>query len=192
MEENLGPIPEEFYCFETAAPFTNCLVCNSDLTTGELDYFVEKAVKNYPDHEVSDVVYEYAMCWDCAQDMNNSMSQASLQSIQQFFSGHPDFIRKMMDHQSGKNLEVDENLKSCAISHESADTLNEYMLYGHFRGNQMIINTMPYLMSGRIMDEIADLLSNETLGEIDDFMGKHFGGPPELEELWKTRKPVFF
>ena len=192
MEEHLGPIPEEFYCFETHQPFTECLVCSKDLTKGDTDYFVEKAIKNYPEHQVDDVVYEYAMCWNCAQQMNGQMSEDSMQKIQAYFAEHKNFMDKMMLHQSGQALGSSENLKSCVITEEPAEKLSEYMIYGHFRGDKMVLTTMPYLLSGQIMDEISDLLSNETLGEIDDFMGKHFGGPPELEELWKTRRPVFF
>jgi hypothetical protein len=192
MEENLGPIPEEFYCFETNSPFKECLVCGKDLTLGDTDYFVEKAIKNYPAHEVVDVVYEYAMCWHCAQRMNGQMSEDSMQQIQAYFAQQKDFMHKMMQYQSGQKNQLDENLQQCIITKEPVKSLSEYMIYGHFRGNKMVLNTMPYLLSGQVMDEITDLLSNETLGEIDDFMGNYFGGPPELEELWKTRRPVFF
>ena len=192
MEEHLGPIPQEFFCFETHRPFTNCLVCDNDLSKGDIDYFVEKAIKNYPDHEVADVVYEYAMCWNCVQQMNSQMSEDSMQNIQKYFSGQKDFMDKMMLHQSGQKPELEDSLEHCIITQEPASKLSEYMIYGHFRGDKMVLNTMPYLLSGQVMDEVADLLSNETLGEIDNFMGSYFGGPPELEELWKTRRPVFF
>ena len=191
MEEQLGPIPQEFYCFETKAPFQECKVCSKDLTLGDTDYFVEKAVRNYKDHKVSDVVYEYAMCIDCAQQMNSQMSEESLANIQQYFAGQPEFMGKMARYQQGEQPKSDA-LEKCAITNEPIGDLDEYMLYGHFRGGNMVQSSMPYLLSGKIMDEISQLLSNETLGEIDDFMGQHFGGPPELEELWKTRRPVFF
>jgi hypothetical protein len=192
MEEYLGPIPEEFFCFETNQPFTECLVCGKDLTTGNTDYFVEKAIKNYPEHKVDDVIYEYAMCLNCAQRMNGQMSDESMRKIQAYFAEHKDFMDNMMLHQSGQGLDITKNLKNCVITKKPARMLSEYMIYGHFRGDKMVLTTMPYLLSGQIMDEITDLLSNETLGEIDDFMGHYFGGPPELEELWKTRRPVFF
>ena len=92
MKEHLGPIPPEFFCFETHSPFTNCLVCDKDLSKGDIDYFVEKAIKNYPDHDVADVVYEYAMCWNCVQQMNGQMSEDSMQNIQNYFAGQKDFM----------------------------------------------------------------------------------------------------
>lgn len=192
MKEHLGPIPEEFYCFETKAPFTECKVCEKDLTKGDTDYFVEKAVRNYTDHEVSDVIYEYAMCIDCAHQMNSKMSSESLANIQNYFASQPNFMNKMAAYQRGDTEDGADALNKCAITGEPVDSLEEYMLYGHFRGGEMVQSSMPYLLSGQVMDEISQLLSNETLGEIDDFMGQHFGGPPELEELWKTRRPVFF
>ena len=80
----------------------------------------------------------------------------------------------------------------CVITGEPVDKLDEYMIYGHFRGSKMVKSTMPYLLSGSVMDDVSDLLSNETIDQLDDFMGEYFGGPPELEELWKPRRPVFF
>lgn len=192
MKEDSGSIPKEFYCFETNAPFTECKVCGKDLTGEETDYFIEKAVRNYTDHKVSDVVYEYAMCIDCAQLMNSQMSSESLENIQNYFANQPAFMNKVAGYHSGQIKEDPQALQQCVITGESADELEEYMLYGHFRGGKMVQTSMPYLLSGKIMDELSQLLSNETLGEIDDFMGEYFGGPPELEELWKTRRPVFF
>ena len=86
------PIPEDFYSFETDQPFEACLVCKADLLAGEVDYFIEKAIRNYPEHEVTDVVYEYALCSHCAHDMNDKMSSASLNSLQTYFSGNREFI----------------------------------------------------------------------------------------------------
>jgi hypothetical protein len=80
----------------------------------------------------------------------------------------------------------------CVITGIPVAELDEYMIYGHFRGDKMVKSSMPYLLSGSVMDDVSDLLSNQTIDQLDDFMGKYFSGPPELEELWKSRKPVFF
>ena len=49
---------------------------------------------------------------------------------------------------------------------------------------------MPFAVSLAAMDEIAALLSEETLGEMDDFIGTHFSGPPELADILLKRPPV--
>jgi hypothetical protein len=193
MSSQFMPIPEEFYSFETDQPFEGCLVCKADLLGGEVDYFIEKAIRNYPGHDVSDVVYEYALCSHCAQDMNEKMSSASMANLQHYFSGNNAFMAKV-SHYNNHWQEMAESplADTCAMTGVHKSELDEYMIYGHFKGNQMIRSTMPFLLSGKVMDEVAELLSDETIDELDDFMGEYFGGPPELEELWKPRRPVFF
>ena len=193
MDSHLTPIPEEFYSFESNQPFENCLVCKADLLSGELDYFIEKAVRNYREHDVSDIVYEYAICWHCAHDMNGQMSAESMQNIQAYFSEQSQFIQNLNDYNNNWQEKEGELIPDrCVITGEDKTHLDEYMIYGHFRGNAMVKSSMPYLLSGKVMDAVSDLLSNQTIDQLDDFMGEYFGGPPELEELWKPRRPVFF
>ncbi|MCH8874659.1 hypothetical protein IH824_18165 [candidate division KSB1 bacterium] len=46
------------------------------------------------------------------------------------------------------------------------------------------------MISGEAVDEIANLLSNKTLGEIDGCVGEFFGWPPELKKSPRDQ-PVF-
>ncbi len=46
------------------------------------------------------------------------------------------------------------------------------------------------MISGEAVDEIANLLSNKTLGEIDGFIGEFFPWPPGLEKSPRDQ-PVF-
>lgn len=193
MDSQFTPIPEDFYSFETNAPFEGCQVCKADLLAGEVDYFIEKAVRNYPEHDVSDVVYEYALCSHCAHDMNQKMSSSSMTNLQIYFSGNEEFMKKVNHYnQEWQNMTGSALDETCAMTGEHKSDLEEYMIYGHFKGDQMIKSTMPFLLSGKVMDDVAELLSDETVDELDNFMGEYFGGPPELEELWKPRRPVFF
>ncbi len=193
MDSHLTPIPDEFYAFATGQPFSRCLVCEADLLTGELDYFIEKSVRNYREHEVTDVVYEYAICWHCAHDMNARMSEASLQNMQEYFSRQHLFMQKLAAYNDlWPTLTGSYVPDQCVITGKPRALLDEYMIYGHFRGDKMVKSSMPYLLSSEVMDEVADLLSAKTIDQLDDFMGQYFGGPPELEELWKPRRPVFF
>lgn len=67
MQPNLIDIPPVYYPFDSNEPFKECLVCGTDLTLGTRDYFVEKAIKNHVEFKVKDVVFEYAMCSECAE-----------------------------------------------------------------------------------------------------------------------------
>jgi len=193
MDRLLVTIPEAFYSFDSQQPFENCMVCKANLLAGDTDYFIEKAIRNYHEHKVSDVIYEYAICWQCAHDMNGQMSKESTNNIQQYFANQEEFVNTITSYNEslrlGKNNPI---LQNCAITGEAIEKLEEYMIYAHFRGNKMVTSSMPYLLSSKVMDEVSDLLSKQTIDQLDDFMGEYFGGPPELEELIKPRRPVFF
>lgn len=190
MQPNLSDIPKEFYPFESNKPFNECMVCGIDLTLGTTDYFVEKAVKNNVEYQVKDIVFEYAICSNCAHNMQQSISEESRESLQSFFVNQQDFMSKIQAFQQGEGEGIEVLLSKCSISNEPTSRMSEYMMYGHFRGDKMLTTTMPYIIGGVAMDELSQLMSNETLDEMDKFKNQYFGGPAELEDIWKG-KPVF-
>jgi len=190
MQPNLIDIPKEFYPFESAEPFKECMVCGIDLTLGTIDYFVEKAVKNNVEYQVQDIVFEYAICSACAHTMQQSISKESQQNMQAFFTNRQAFMSKMQAYQRGEGEPLEELISRCSLYGEPITEMSEYMMLGHFRGGKMITTTMPYIMGGKAMDELSGLMSNETIDEMNKFKDQYFGGPVELEGLWKG-KPVF-
>jgi hypothetical protein len=52
----------------------------------------------------------------------------------------------------------------------------------------MLESIFPYAVSDEAMDQISELLSKETLDELDDFKGKYFNGPPEIAELINPKR----
>jgi hypothetical protein len=73
-------------------------------------------------------------------------------------------------------------VKGTPIVHSS-----EYQIVAQCDGKHMLFTYMPYAISSTAMDEMTDLLSEKSLGEIDDFTGKYFSGPPEIAELIRKR-----
>ncbi len=190
MQPNLSDIPPIFYPFDSHEPFTACKVCGLDLLLGTTDYFIEKAFKNNIEYQVSDVVFEYAICSPCAHSLQSSISEASQKSMAEYFQQQEAFLAKMEAFQQGKGESIATVLTKCSITNQPVSQLSDYMIYGHFRGNKMVTSTMPNVVSGQVMDELSALLSNETLGAMNDFKDQYFGGPVALEDLWKD-KPVF-
>lgn len=190
MQPNLIDIPPLFYPFDSKEPFNECKVCGLDLTLGTTDYFIEKAFKNHLEYNVQDVVFEYAICSKCALTLQQSISEESKQHMAAFFQNHPNFLQKMEAFQNGNNTDLQQVLTKCSLTGKPIAELEEYMIYGHFRGNKMITTTMPNVVSGKVIDELSGLLSNATLGAMNDFKDQYFGGPVALEDLWKD-KPIF-
>jgi hypothetical protein len=96
----------------------------------------------------------------------------------------------MKDSEMQKNVEL--YLKNCAVKGTPVSELDEYQILGYFYGNLMTVDNPPFLLSGAVGDEIMNILSEQTLNEIDDFTGKFLTGPPEFSDFLRTpkRKPV--
>ena len=181
-------IPQLFHSHESDSLFTNCLCCDEPLLESDYEYVIEKAYTSYSDYKVSDTVFEYAMCLDCLVQLQSQMSKTSLQRVEAYFEEHID-INERMQNAIDEEVDVNDRLSYCMVKGTHIRELSEYQVFGLFRENQMLLGPFPYMIGGAAMDEIAQLLSNQTLGEIDGFMDSHFGLPPELRKLFLD-KPV--
>lgn len=184
-------IPKEFMSFEDGQPFTNCKVCNRDLTEKNSHYVIEKAIRKYTGYNAWDVVFEYAICIECAEGFRKEMSAESVSKIEQYFIENANFS---LQAQRLSKIEGDPNIEDftnqCLIKGLDKNQIEEYQIYGECRGNRFIYGNMPYMICGEAMDDIAQLLSNQTLDELDGFAGKYLGPSPELEGLFKGRKLI--
>mgnify|MGYP000507098918 CR=1 FL=1 len=83
-------IPKEFYSFETNSPFERCIECDKFLLDDDTEYIIEKAVKNYKGYPAKDVVFDYAICMDCADRMRKQISKESWEKMMQYFQENMD------------------------------------------------------------------------------------------------------
>lgn len=180
------PIPAEFHSFSNNGPFVQCIEC--DCTLNDKDYLIEKAIKKYPGFKAFDVVFEYAICMACAEKMRNSMSEASLQSLNKYMENNIDQQRRQRMAQFFPDR-AEKWTEQCLVSGTMKNDTDEYQIFAHCRGNQLLSDSMPYMISGKIMEEMQSVLSKETRDEMDDFIGKHFG-PPSLEKDLPYRRTI--
>ncbi len=186
-------IPKLFYDSLNNAPFTNCLVCNRHLTKNPTTYLIEKAFRKNPFNKKKESVFEYAICWDCIVKLTNSYSTKSKSNINDYFSENIDFReRDKIWKDPVMRSNPDLFLSNCAIKGTSVNDLNEYQIMGYFYGNFMTTETPPFMFGGTVAEEIMSVLSEQTLGELDDFTGKYLTGPPEFSNFLRApkRKPV--
>lgn len=180
-------IPDFLFSSDTGGPHERCMVCNSYLLSEGFPYFVEKSVRQFPELGTSEIIFEYALCLSCAAALNAALSATSRQRMAEYFAQHGRFdARREKLH----DAPVDEWVAHCLIKDTPIATAPEYQIVAQCIGRKLVVHDMPFAISLEAMDEIASLLSEETLGEMDDFMGKHFTGPPELAEYLLKRPPV--
>jgi hypothetical protein len=85
--------------------------------------------------------------------------------------------------------DVNKLLNQCIVRESNVNQSAEYSIYAMCNGTDMTINNFPYALSGEVQDEIMQLLSAKSLDILDDFIGNHFTGPPEVREILR-RRPV--
>ena len=173
-------IPEIFYSFDSKSPFERCIDCDSYLLDGHVDYFIEKAVKKYAGFDVTDVIFEYAICMPCAMQLHERMSTESRQSIEMFM------MQNMRHEARGVMVEnnpdqSESSLEECLITGLNKSDVEEFQIFAHCRGEKLLVPAMPYMISGKALDQMTELLSDKTLDEMDGFIGKHFGPPGDFE-----------
>ncbi len=174
-------IPEIFRSYSTKTFFDRCIECNIFLLDmdKEIPYFIEKAIKKYEGLRGYDVIFEYAICASCAENMRNKLSRESIQKMSEYFSRNANLRKRneIIDaHPDNPELWAD----TCLIKGLHKDEIQEYQVYAQCMHDRLLLPAMPYMISHAALDDMVNLLSDKTLGEMDDFIGKHFGPPAEV------------
>ena len=183
-------IPPIFYCHATRKPFEECLVCKRNLLETDVQYVIEKAIRQYRGFSAKDVAYEYAICLECNTKIQNTLSDDSKKLINNYFSKKTDLAIRRQQLLKEKGTNVNAWLSNCLIYQTPESETLEYQIYAHCDGPHLLFTYMPFMISGRAIEEIADLLSTNTKDIMDDFVDQHFGLPPEIKTILKDRKVI--
>lgn len=187
MLTKMTPIPQDFYSFESKAPFTHCLQCNKSLLENDTIYFVEKAIRNYPDMGVQDVIFDYAICADCGMKMRNELSAKSLRHMEDYFATHVDMDKRREQLAGLHEFTKDDWMGQCLVTGQQRSICTEYQIVGHFIGDKLFAGDAPYMLSMEAIDEISNGLSNESIDQLNQFRDDNIDLPPELKDLEKPK-----
>ncbi|MEM6737934.1 MAG: hypothetical protein AAF620_17885 [Bacteroidota bacterium] len=171
-------IPSEFYSFESNSLFENCIECEKYLLDDGTEYLIEKSIKNYKGFEAKDVVFDYAICLDCAEKLRQEISSESWEKMTSYFQENLDLSERI----EMTTKSIDEHLKNCIIKKINVSECYEYRVFAHCNGKRLNMQNPPYTISGEVMDELLPLLSDKTIDEMNGFFNKHFSPDPSLFE----------
>lgn len=183
-------IPKIFYSDAEDQPFHHCVMCGKDLMASGEEYMIEKVFKTYQGHDFVSTVFEFAICLDCHQKMQESMSEESLANIQRYYE---EVIQKkggstvMIDL---RTFDINQWLSKCFFTDEPVSQMEEYQVVGVFKGDKLLLNQIPMVMGGHIMEEMSELLSEKTRDEMNGFREKYLGPPPEISEIFHGKKLI--
>jgi hypothetical protein len=162
------PVPNVFWCFETGKMFRRCRMCDIDLMIEGTNYLIEKAFRK------KEVIFEYAMCFDCVQQMRGSLSVQSRKLINNYFHEHVDIEERKKTLIGKYGRRTRSWISKCMIKGTPISKCEEHQIYGWFIDKDIVFTGLPYMLSGEVIDELLHLLSNETIGVLDDFSKKLF------------------
>ncbi|MDH5397805.1 MAG: hypothetical protein OEX02_06650 [Cyclobacteriaceae bacterium] len=182
-------IPREFYSYGTGSMFDQCIMCSRELLVGNTPYIIEKSVKYYPELKSHDIIYEFAICMPCAIKQKKAMSAESQKNLETYFNSRIDIGSKVM-LRSKPDFELKNHVGKCIIYGTPVTEMTEYVLQAACRGSKMDVNVLPFMIGEKAVSEMAELISDQTRGEMDDFFEQYFSGPPEWRELIRKHKPV--
>jgi len=163
------PVPEIFWSFETGRPFSRCRLCGVDLMTHGADYLIEKAFKN------GETIFEHAICLPCYMHCQQELSEESRERIAAYFAEHTDMEARQLRFSQAHGTDHEKWIEHCAVKKYPVRECEEHQLYGFCSGDALLFAGAPYILSGEAIEEILDLLSNETLGTLHDLTGRLFG-----------------
>lgn len=183
-------IPRIFYPFEEESPFRHCVSCHQDLLENDVEYVIEKAIRQYPEFGTKDTIFEYAMCINCAEQMKKNLSDESLKSIQAYMMKKSNLLEQSQKLQASQNWNCEDWISHCIFTGQSIEEQGEYQIFAHCKGDQLLFSAMPYMVSSQAMEEMAKLLSTKTQDELNRFIDNNFGLPPELKKLFKENPVI--
>jgi len=187
---NLVEIPTLFYSDETGLPFDRCIHCDTPLLTSGTHYFIEKAIKNYPNLDSTDTIIEYAICYSCYTEVQKTLSAKSLERIEHYFLQNVNLYARMKEVFDSGEADPEKWLSKCIVKGVDRKISPEYQIMCECTGNKMHLSLAPYMVSFEAMNEITELLSAQTLDALNGFYNEHLGLPPELQPILKDQ-PFF-
>lgn len=184
MNTNNNQIPSFFYSRE-GTPLSHCLVCERYLLD-DADYVIEKSFNRYPGVDTLDTVYEIAVCVNCLQKLMQEYSEESERRVQAYFRDNMDFTMHLKLAQEGiRDAEL--YLSKCVVKGTPSSELSHFQVSAQCRGNELVFGKSPFLISGDAIDDLTELLSNETIDFMNDFRDTYFPPPTDLHPLFEKR-----
>lgn len=170
------PIPKLFHSLEFDGPFENCTLCGSVLRGGDGRYIIQRVFhKDEP-------ILELAMCMSCRDDHSMELSDESRERIEQYIRQTLDLqprIEKITQLETIESL--DPWLNECLLTGHPWSASNRRSICGICCGDELELGHLfPYMITGVAEEALSERVSQKTRDWLSDFVGTHFGMPPEF------------
>lgn len=179
----MAQIPKDFYQKEDDSLVEACKVCGQYLLDEETPYLLEKAIKKFSSIKAEEVIFEMAICLNCAQQAQSAISKQSKIDVEAFLSS-PRIKDNILQAMEKGFFEEDVMLNYCMVTGMSKDDIEEFQIMAHCTGRHLTEGSQAFMISSEGLEEIQSILSKETKDELERFREENFGVPPEFEHIF--------
>jgi len=172
-------IPAEFYSEITHAPFEKCSLCDKVFGKEEI-YVVEKSFKRSKAQAEPELIFEYALCGDCQENLRAELSEKSLKNIAMYYQLYVDFGKRAKELLANKEKDLSKWISNCIITGKPIANEKEFTIGGMCYNGRMFFDTMPFALGEKAVYEMQEVLSKKTKDILDGFQKDIF--PPEIRE----------
>ncbi len=172
-------IPNVFYSEKTKLAFDKCNMC--DYVFGEDDsYIIEKSFKRNKITKDAELIFEYALCHKCQENLKSELSEKSIQNIHMYYQLYVDFEKRTEKILAENNRNLDGWISKCIITGNPISEEEEFTIGGLFYNHKLVLDAMPFALSEKAIYEMQEILSKKTKEFLDGFQNEIF--PPEIRE----------
>ena len=166
-------VPPHFYSEETGEPFKSCIECTLPLGALGDDYVIQKCSNG------RETIFEFALCMTCGESLHESYSDESRQAIEGFFQERIDVEKRYDNTWSLTPSDFAEHLlKHCLTCGNPPEPGKPVTHAAICEGSEMLVGHSPICLCSTCEEALNELVSKETRGEWDKFIGRNFDLPP--------------
>ena len=176
-------IPSFFNNYDTGAPFTTCTFCDVELAT-KSKYAIEKMINQNITVQSREIVYEYALCWDCAKTMGSTVSDDSKKAIKELYNEHSETVMRKLGYlHHTEKYSLESWLERCSLTGKEIRLCGEFSVSGIVEGGNLVYEQSPIVVSDEFMHKLQQVLSKETKEGFDGLRDKILNVSPSIEDL---------
>lgn len=172
-------IPQEFYSDKTGLIFSECSMCDHVFVDGN-SYIVEKSFKRNKITAKAELIFEYALCHKCQENLKSELSEKSIQNIHMYYQLYVDFKKRSENFLTDNSKNLDKWISKCIITGKPIAEEEEFTIGGLFYDHKLVLDAMPFALSEKAIYEMQEILSKKTKEFLDGFQNEIF--PPEIRE----------
>lgn len=133
-------------------------------------------------------VFEFAMCINCREKMNERLSEKSRVAMFDFMHDHANMEER--ENNLGSDSDTAAYISSCMTCGKPASETKSFTIGAMFAGDFLVKGPFPMMICDDCETKMGETISDETRDMWDKFIGEHFPGPPSEVKLPTGSKPV--